>query len=69
MRVSDFYNTETEDGPYRQFGISHMALVKNLRYLSSEKNRVLVAELNMGLDHIKLEDGLTTEKLIEHFLS
>lgn len=69
MRVSDFYNTETKDGPYRQFGISHMALVKNLRYLSSEKNRVLVAELNMGLDHIALEDGLTAEKLIEHFLS
>ncbi len=58
IRVSDFYRPEETYGPYREFGISKTELLKKLRYLSSQANRVLIAELNMGLDHITLRDDL-----------
>lgn len=60
MRVSDFYSEDTFDGIYRQFGTSKNDFIKNLRYLSSQSNRVLIAELNMGLDHITLDNNLTS---------
>lgn len=59
MRVSDFYRPEETSGPYREFGISKAELMKKLRALSSDSNRVLIAELNMGLDHITLREDLT----------
>lgn len=58
MRVSDFYRPEETSGPYREFGISKSELLKKLRSLSSDSNRVLVAELNMGLDHITIREDL-----------
>lgn len=58
LRVSDLYRPEEECGPYREFGISKNELQKKLRFLFSDKNRVLVAELAMGLDHITLRDDL-----------
>lgn len=58
LRVSDLYRIEEECGLYREFGINKTELQKKLRYLSSDKNRVLVAELAMGLDHITLRDDL-----------
>ena len=58
LRVSDLYRPEEVCGVYREFGISKGELQKKLRFLSSEKNRVLVAELTMGLDHITLRDDL-----------
>lgn len=65
MRVSDFYRPEETSGPYREFGISESELKKKLRALSSEDNRVLIAELNMGLDHITLRDDLTPVSVLE----
>ena len=59
MRVSDFYAEDTFDGIYRQFGIPKNDFIKGLRYLSSQSDRVLIAELNMGLDHITLDDKIT----------
>lgn len=58
FRVSDLYNGETRKGAPLEFGITKNALIKKLRYLSSETERVLLAELNMGLDHITLRDDL-----------
>ena len=58
LRVSDLYRPEEECGIYKEFGINKTELQKKLRYLSSDKNRVLVAELAMGLDHITLRDDL-----------
>ena len=58
LRVSDLYRSEEEYGVYKEFGISKAELLKKLRFLSSGKNRVLVAELSMGLDHITLRDDL-----------
>lgn len=58
LRVSDLYRPDEMNGASREFGISKQEIIKQLRYLSSEKNRVLIAELNMGLDHITLRDDL-----------
>lgn len=58
LRVSDLYQTDCKQGVYREFGISRSALESQLRSLNSDTNRVLVAELNMGLDSITLRDDL-----------
>ena len=39
--------------------------MKKLRYLSSEANRVIIAELNMGLDHITLRKDLNSISVLE----
>ena len=48
-----------------RFGISKNAIFKKLRYLSTESNRVLIAELNMGLDHITLRQDLNSTSVLE----
>lgn len=60
MRVSDFYSPDAVDGPYRQFGLPKHNFIKSLRYLASREGRILIAELNMGLDHITLDSNLST---------
>lgn len=65
MRVSDFYQKGEEHGPYVEFRISKDALIKKLRTLTSLPNRVLVAELNMGLEHITLRDDLSSDKVLK----
>lgn len=60
LRVSDFYDEETQHGPYKEFGISRATFEKALRTLNSQNNRVLIAELNMGLQHITLREDLTS---------
>jgi 3'-phosphoadenosine 5'-phosphosulfate sulfotransferase (PAPS reductase)/FAD synthetase/ferredoxin len=58
LRVSDLYKKECKSGPYCEFGIDKENLEKALRSLNSQNNRVLTAELNMGLDHILLREDL-----------
>lgn len=65
FRVSDLYNEDCKSGPYREFGISKTDLEKALRSLNSDTNRVLTAELNMGLDHITLRDDLNALSALE----
>lgn len=65
FRVSDLYNGENRKGAPLEFGITKNALLKKLRYLSSETDRVLLAELNMGLDHITLRDDLDSLGVLE----
>lgn len=60
LRLSDLYRPEEENGLYKEFGIPKTELMKSLRFLSAEKNRILIAELNMGLDHITIRDDLTS---------
>ena len=69
LRVSDLYRTEEECGLYKEFGISKNELFKSLRFLSTEKNRVLIAELNMGLDHITLRDDLSPVIVLQNLLA
>lgn len=68
LRVFDLYRPEEVCGVYREFGISKAELQKKLRFLSSDKNRVLVAELSMGLDHITLRDDLDQLAVIKSLL-
>lgn len=59
LRIADFYNTEVNGGIAKEFAIPKSILERGLRSLNSNKNRVLVAELNMGLDSITLREDLT----------
>ncbi len=59
LRVADFYNSDVEVGVGKEFVIPKNILEKGLRSLNSNTNRVIVAELNMGLDSITLREDLT----------
>lgn len=59
IRISDFYNADVNAGIAKEFAVSKSTLEKGLRALNSNANRVIVAELNMGLDNITLRDDLT----------
>lgn len=65
LRVSDFYQNDSELGVFTEFGITKLDLEKKLRSLNSLTNRVLVAELNMGLDYITLREDLDALKVLE----
>lgn len=58
LRVEDFYSDDCSTGPYKIFGLSKSNFEKILRTLNSYPNRVLIAELNMGLDNITLRDDI-----------
>jgi 3'-phosphoadenosine 5'-phosphosulfate sulfotransferase (PAPS reductase)/FAD synthetase/ferredoxin len=58
FRLSDFYSSTNKQGVYREFGTDKGTIEKHLRSLNSENNRILIAELNTGLDHITLRDDL-----------
>lgn len=65
LRVSDLYKKEEEHGVYKEFLISRQTLLKKLRALSTDSNRVLVAELTMGLDHITLREDLSPIQVLK----
>lgn len=58
FRISDLYNQNSKHGLWREFGVSKEMLIKELNFLSNERNQILTAELNMGLDHISLREDL-----------
>ena len=58
LRVSDFYSAECTSGPYKVLGISKAVFTNALKSLNSSANRVLIAELSMGLDSITLREDL-----------
>lgn len=58
LRIADFYADNCEGGPAKVFGITKPQFEKILKSLNSMDNRVLIAELNMGLDSITLRDDL-----------
>ena len=43
---------------YKEFGISKEEMKTQLRSLNSDSERVLIAELNMGLENITLRENL-----------
>ena len=65
FRVSDLYQLEMRQGPYVEFGVSRQSLENNLRVLNSSMNRLIIAELNMGLDHISLRDDISPIDIIK----
>ena len=60
FRIADLYSPDNKQGAYKEFGIPKSEFEKHLRSLNSDVNRILIAELNMGLDHITLRDDLTS---------
>jgi len=64
FRVADLYASDNKQGVFREFGISKTNLLKQLRSLNSDTNRILIAELNMGLDHISLREDLDSAKVL-----
>lgn len=65
LRVSDFYDEDADCSTSKIFGLSQASFEKGLRSLNSEKNRVLIAELSMGLQHITLRDDLSSNNIVE----
>lgn len=65
FRVSDMYRPEEAHGAYKEFGISREALLKKLRALTADRNRVLTADLVMGLEHITTRDDLSILDLLK----
>ena len=54
LRVHDLYSPDATGGVNKEFCISKSAFTDALRSLNSERDRVFVAELNMGLDSITI---------------
>jgi 3'-phosphoadenosine 5'-phosphosulfate sulfotransferase (PAPS reductase)/FAD synthetase/ferredoxin len=68
LTVSELYDEKQAEGVYRQFGVSRERFETILRTLKEEKNRVLNADLNMGLDNINLREDLTSMNILEMLL-
>lgn len=68
FRIADLYSPDADCGIYKEFGITKSELEKALRSLNSDANRVLTAELNMGLDHITLRDDISSETVLNILL-
>ncbi|MDR3327432.1 MAG: phosphoadenosine phosphosulfate reductase family protein [Prevotellaceae bacterium] len=68
LTVSELYDTKQSEGVYRQFGVSRERFETILRTLKEDKNRVLNADLNMGLDNINLRENLTSMDILEMLL-
>lgn len=68
LRISDFYEKGAEGGPVKLFGLSKSKLERSLRSLDSDKNRVLIAELANGLQHITLRDDIDSKSLLKMML-
>lgn len=67
FRVEDIYNSEDFTGLYSEFGTDKSVFERTLRAVSANSSNILTAELNMGLDHITLNedyDSLEVLKLI-----
>lgn len=65
LRVADFYTEDCQFGPYRVFGLGRSNFEKLLRTLNSNQKRVLIAELNMGLDNISLREDLSSLDVVK----
>lgn len=65
LRVADFDGTDTDYNPISILGIDKEQFLTALRSLSTASDRMLVAELQMGLDHITLRDDITAVSLLD----
>jgi ferredoxin len=64
LTVSELYDSKQTEGVYRQFGVSREEFESILRVLTLENNRVLEANLNMGLDNINLREDLAAMDIL-----
>lgn len=68
LRVSDFYGNDCDNGPLQILGITKEKFEKALREINSSTDRVLIAELSMGLDHITLRDDIDADNVIQNII-
>lgn len=65
LRVSEFYNFDNPAGPFMEFCIERNNFENLLRSLNSDSDKVLLAELNMGLDNITLMPDMTPIQVLK----
>lgn len=65
FKVSDLYSGDRKEGIYWEFGIPRNELERVLLNLSTGTTRYLIAELNMGLEHISLLDNVSSEDVLD----
>ena len=68
LSVSDLYREDVQDGLNVEFGYPKEYTKKKLRNLNSANNRVLIAELNMGLESISLREDLSPLSVLKQLL-
>ena len=68
FRVADLYSDTNESGIVKEFGINKNDFVGILRSLNSDANRLIVAELNMGLDSITLREDIHPIDVLKNML-
>lgn len=60
LKLTDIYADDNKMGIYKEFGVNKSIVEKALRSLNSMSNPILIANLNMGLDSIILQENLTS---------
>ena len=68
LRVFDLFKSDAVSGPQKEFCVAKGDFENCLRTLNSKADRVLVAELNMGLDNITLREDLTPITVLKSLL-
>ena len=69
FRVSEFYESEQNEGIYRQFGLSKERFQNILRTLQENKNGIIHVDLVMGLDNITLREDLSYTEVLHLLLN
>lgn len=67
LRVSDCYNQNGDLNALNVLGINKMEFEKVLRVLNSASQRLIIADLNTGLDNITLQSELDALKAVSLF--
>ena len=68
LRLSRMYEPTVDGGIVKEFAIEKSALELALRTLNSAKDRILIAELNLGLDNITLREDLDSVSALKVLL-
>lgn len=63
LTVSEFYQEDQKEGPYRLFGISREKFEHTLRWLQENKGEIVRVDLTADLDNIHLREDLTYEQI------
>lgn len=68
LRLSRMYEPTVDGGIVKEFAIEKSTLELALRTLNSAKDRILIAELNLGLDNITLREDLDSVSALKVLL-
>lgn len=68
LRVADLYSENSKSNPMGVLGISQSDFIQKLKTLNSMQNRLLIAELSMGLDSVTLRDDISPLSALEQMM-